>query len=362
MYSASFVRKKILQALRKSVLPTLNSQSVSHLLAEPPFDFTDLQYRVLDSVPLPDIDDGRRQMVHSWPQHKMVSSTTPFLAFIFEGTADVRIGLTEKLASKQPEATRAGIYALRLAAPCALHHPPMVPRGDGSQFIFEGEQELPVSAIYMHIMSDVVLVSMRILSDKESFGTHPLQINDPMMASCALLYADELRHGGHADLAQTLLLLLMQRLNRYLEKNYPQLGNTSWPHQEAKTASPQQPQSHAETLCYQVMQYVQAHLDHKLTRETLAARFKVSAVHLNRVFCQVEGVPVMRYVTQQRITAAKAMLAEANESIEDIAHFVGFSSGASFGTVFRRNTGKSPRAYRYENNKYHGMSENNQFD
>ena len=96
------------------------------------------------------------------------------------------------------------------------------------------------------------------------------------------------------------------------------------------------------------MDYVQTHLDHNLSREVLAARFKISAVHLNRLFLQTEGVSVMRYVTLQRINAAKTMLSKGNESIEDIAHFVGFANGSSFGTVFRRCTGKSPRAFRKE--------------
>jgi AraC-like DNA-binding protein len=352
MYSASFVRKKMLWALEEFILPAVSNRVVSHLLAEPPFDFSGIEHRVLATKPLPDITPDPRQIFWSWPRQKMVCTQSPFLVIVFDGSHDTRLGLTEELAKRQSAESRAGIYALRLIAPFSLYFPSMVPRGDGSPFEYRplkaGEHKSPVGLLLLHLFPDEALVGMHVSNDKETFGTHPLQIKDRLLAQSGLLYADELRHGGEAATAQFALSIMMNRLWRYLKARRMPLGNSSWPTPDSVSPAHEPPSPHAGELCSQIMDYVQTHLDHKLSREVLAARFKVSAVHLNRLFLRTEGVSVMRYVTLQRINAAKAMLSKGNESIEDIAHFVGFANGSSFGTVFRRCTGKSPRAFRKE--------------
>ena len=54
----------------------------------------------------------------------------------------------------------------------------------------------------------------------------------------------------------------------------------------------------------------------------------------------------MRYVTIQRINAAKGLLMQTNERISDVAILVGFATSASFCNVFRKHTGLTPNEYR----------------
>lgn len=351
MYTASFVRKKMLSALEKVILPTLSSRVASHLLSEPPFDFSGIEYRILEQKLLSDIPPDPRRISYQWPQQKMVSTQHPFLVIVFDGVHDTRIGLTEGLAERQSAGPQAGIYALRLPAPFILYSSPMTPLGDGSPFEYRplkaGEYAPSVGLLLLHLFPDKALAALHVSNDDEKFGTHPLQIKDRLLLQSGLLYADELRLGGKKALAQSVLLVMMRRLQRYLELHYPPLGNTSWPTPDPSLPAAISPYSHTNELCHRVMEYIQTHLDSELSREVLAERFSISAVHLNRLFLQTAGLTLMRYVTLQRINAAKLMLAKGNESIDDIARFVGFANGSSFGVVFRRIVGKSPSGFRH---------------
>jgi AraC-like DNA-binding protein len=52
------------------------------------------------------------------------------------------------------------------------------------------------------------------------------------------------------------------------------------------------------------------------------------------------------YLNRYRITQAKRLLRETDQSITEIALTVGFSDSSYFSRVFRRETGLSPDAFR----------------
>lgn len=348
MYSAPFIRKEMLRVLESSIIPALQNQSTTHLLGEPPFDFSHLEHRILDKTPLPDKTYDKRQVLWQWKEQRMVCARMPYLAYVYEGAAEVRLGATQQQALEHPTASLAGIYALRLPAPFSLYHSPMTPRGDGSPFSYHPQQEPGHrGTLLIHWFADEILPSLNVINKHGVQGTHPLQIHDPYLSLCGQLYADELKHGEPA-MAHTTLLVFMTRLQRYLKSHRAALSNSCWAPPEHFLSAKPTPSLRANEICYEVMDYIQTHLDHKLSRERLAAQFKISDVHLNRVFCQTAGVSVMRYVTLQRINAAKLMLNETDESIETIARFTGFAGASSLGTVFHRHTGKSPSTFRHD--------------
>lgn len=78
----------------------------------------------------------------------------------------------------------------------------------------------------------------------------------------------------------------------------------------------------------------------------LAKLCGISEGHLGRAFKAATGWQIHKYVADERIKAAKKLLAEEHMSCEAVAAKLGFNSPAYFSTAFRKITGKSPREYR----------------
>src|SRR4029077_21128712 len=95
-----------------------------------------------------------------------------------------------------------------------------------------------------------------------------------------------------------------------------------------------------------VTEYVQQHLDKDLSLAELAAVVYMSPYHFARLFKRSTGVPPHRFVTQQRIALASAILARAGLSVAHISRLAGFRTASHFTTVFRRVTGITPKGYR----------------
>ncbi len=77
----------------------------------------------------------------------------------------------------------------------------------------------------------------------------------------------------------------------------------------------------------------------------LAALCGISQSHLMRNFKVSTGWQIHKYVAEERLKAAKRMLAEDKTSAREISARLGFSSPAYFATAFRRMTGKTPTEY-----------------
>jgi len=82
--------------------------------------------------------------------------------------------------------------------------------------------------------------------------------------------------------------------------------------------------------------------------EELAQICSISQSHLMRSFKASTGWPIHKYVVEERLQAAKKMLAGSQLNSKEIASRLGFRSPAYFATAFRRMTGKSPTDYRRE--------------
>lgn len=78
----------------------------------------------------------------------------------------------------------------------------------------------------------------------------------------------------------------------------------------------------------------------------LAALCGISQGHLARTFKASTGWQIHKYIAEERLKAAKQLLAEAQMSCEEVSACLGFKSSAYFSTVFRRMTGQTPSEYR----------------
>ncbi len=98
----------------------------------------------------------------------------------------------------------------------------------------------------------------------------------------------------------------------------------------------------AEELC----QYLQEHIYEKITLEELCHQFHFGKSHLSRVFHDSTGQSIMHYFLELKITEAKKLLREENNTITEISEKLGFENPQYFSRIFRRYTGASPRSFR----------------
>ncbi len=82
------------------------------------------------------------------------------------------------------------------------------------------------------------------------------------------------------------------------------------------------------------------------SRVALADAVGVSEDHLARLFDRELGMTPWEYLKRFRVLRAKDRLRHSTDSVEAIAHQVGFHDPAYFSRVFRKVTGQSPRTYR----------------
>ena len=102
--------------------------------------------------------------------------------------------------------------------------------------------------------------------------------------------------------------------------------------------------SSAQMRC--AVDYIRENLTSDITVVELAGLVQLSPSHFSRVFRASFGVSPYRFVMQERIEGAKAMLACTKLSASQVAMAFGFASQSHFVKVFRQFTGVTPKQYK----------------
>ena len=95
-----------------------------------------------------------------------------------------------------------------------------------------------------------------------------------------------------------------------------------------------------------VSAYIEKHIADSITVRALARFVYLSSCCFYRAFKRSFGIPPHRYLVQQRIERAKALLASSAWSITEIGFALGFSQTSSLSAAFRYLTGLTPTEYR----------------
>ncbi|GCE20118.1 AraC family transcriptional regulator [Dictyobacter kobayashii] len=95
-----------------------------------------------------------------------------------------------------------------------------------------------------------------------------------------------------------------------------------------------------------VKQWVEQHLERRMTVEELANIANISTYHFIREFKRHVHITPLEYVISRRVTRAKYLLMKSDQSIEQIGRLVGFPSQYSMIHNFKRLEGKTPSAFR----------------
>lgn len=100
-------------------------------------------------------------------------------------------------------------------------------------------------------------------------------------------------------------------------------------------------------LARQVKEIVrQQYHDPALNAQNIADRLQMNNTYLGRLFRSSYGHSINDYINTCRLEESKLLLTESDESIETIAHRVGFSNTKYYYVLFKKHTGQTPATYR----------------
>lgn len=161
-----------------------------------------------------------------------------------------------------------------------------------------------------------------------------LTMRDGHLAALMRLIADEVRLGSpHGSLYATSLSL---GLAAYLFSEKGESGSTRLRERGLLTASQKS----------RVLDLVQQRLAEDIALEDLAAAAGVSRFHFLRLFKNSLGITPHCFIMDQRLAAARRLLADTDRRLADVAASTGFSSQSHLCTTMRRRLGVTPKQWR----------------
>jgi AraC family transcriptional regulator len=204
------------------------------------------------------------------------------------------------------------------------------PRGVATRFI------VPVPARFILIRQNPETYD-GLISDMVRGGAVDLEptgvFHDPLASQIASTIAIEMK-GGFLDriLVDALNTALAVRITRHFVD----------PTKIALTPS----NGLSRERLKRVQDYIEAHLDDRLTLTELAGVACLSAYHFSRSFKQATGVGLHHYVMQRRLERAKTLMRGTNEPLALIAQEAGFADQSHLNSAFRREMGVTPGQFR----------------
>ena len=104
--------------------------------------------------------------------------------------------------------------------------------------------------------------------------------------------------------------------------------------------------SNSHALVEMAKKVIEQQMEQKLSLEMVAREIYISPFYLCRIFKKHTGENFGDYVTRIRLREAKKLLLSTNETIDEIAHRVGYDEPNSFRRMFKKRVGISPGSYR----------------
>lgn len=98
----------------------------------------------------------------------------------------------------------------------------------------------------------------------------------------------------------------------------------------------------------EIVNTMERHIGERLTIDELASLCRLSGANMKKIFYRYTGTGVIKYFNAMKIERA-AQLLEQGKSIVEISDGLGFDNQNYFSTVFKREMGICPSAYRRKN-------------
>ncbi len=107
-------------------------------------------------------------------------------------------------------------------------------------------------------------------------------------------------------------------------------------------------------------EYIRTHYKENITVDILCELCNMSKYYFLHTFKKAIGESPYRYLSRYRINCAKELLVSTTDSIESIAHMVGYANYSNFVIQFRKLTDVTPNEYRNATiSNSHSPGENN---
>ncbi|MEE1315434.1 MAG: AraC family transcriptional regulator [Faecalimonas sp.] len=104
----------------------------------------------------------------------------------------------------------------------------------------------------------------------------------------------------------------------------------------------------AETLCYQLMNYIDTHIYSLKKLDELSEITDYSYGYLSTIFKKTTGLTLAQYYRERKLETARVLILENKLKLIEIAEMLNYSSAYSFSKAFKEQFGLSPQKYRKE--------------
>lgn len=89
----------------------------------------------------------------------------------------------------------------------------------------------------------------------------------------------------------------------------------------------------------------------------LEEKLQQDYIYLSRLFSQVEGLTIEKYITRLKIEKAKELILYNEIKLAEIAFQLGYSSAAYLSALFKKETGMTPSQFKQNSGKRKSLDE-----
>lgn len=100
-----------------------------------------------------------------------------------------------------------------------------------------------------------------------------------------------------------------------------------------------------------IIDYIEKHLSEEIRLDDIAKEAGYSKYHLNRIFMDITGKTIHKYMQERRLSESAIKLASGNINIIEIAQDAGYTSQQAYTLAFRQLFHCTPQVYRELNRK-----------
>jgi len=101
-----------------------------------------------------------------------------------------------------------------------------------------------------------------------------------------------------------------------------------------------------DSIIQSIRQFIAINMDQDLSREMIAEHVYMNADYMSRIFKRETGYSISDYIILERINQAKALLAQTQIPVSNIATSVGYNNFSHFAKIFKKYVGIGPTEYR----------------
>lgn len=233
-------------------------------------------------------------------------------------------------------AYRRGVTDMRRRLDAGWHHERLGP-GDVSLLTRAADSHWtwsdPIEVVHVYLTHDQLAATCRDMYDREveDVALHDtIKADDPAIHRTAMMIAQEAAQGGVGS------GLLVDSLTCQLSVNILRR------HADVLFREPDGSDCLSFRQEHLVRDYVQTHLDGRLTLDELALATGLSKFHFARRFKASTGTTPHEFVLRRRLDRAQLMLQRTSTPLSEVAQTCGFTDQSHMNRVFRKRLGVTP--------------------